>query len=86
MAAVWDCWAGGPRDPDRLARELPIAADGTDKPWGVGFQIWAIDVGTAGRALEQNPAAVMLSFGDPSPVRTNGPPGRRGADHPGHRP
>ena len=58
---------GGPGDPDWLARELPIAADGTDKPWGVGFQSWAIDVGTVGRALEQSPAAVMLSFGDPRP-------------------
>ena len=58
---------GGPGDPDWLARELPIAADGTEKPWGVGFQSWAIDVGTVGRALEQNPAAVMLSFGDPRP-------------------
>jgi len=56
-----------PGDPDWLARELPIVADGTDKPWGVGFQSWAIDVGTVGLALEQNPAAVMLSFGDPRP-------------------
>jgi nitronate monooxygenase len=46
---------------------LPIVADGTDKPWGVGFQSWAIDVSTVGRALERNPAAVMLSFGDPRP-------------------
>src|ERR1017187_284184 len=71
-AAVWKggglgLLGGGPGDPDWLARQLPIAADGTDKPWGVGFQSWAIDVGTVGRALEQNPAAVMLSFGAPRP-------------------
>jgi nitronate monooxygenase len=50
-----------------LERELPIVADGTDEPWGVGFLAWAIDVGAVERALEYGPAAVMLSFGDPSP-------------------
>ena len=58
---------GGPGDPRWLARELPIVAGGTDKPWGVGFQSWAADVSTVQRALEDNPAAVMLSFGDPRP-------------------
>ena len=42
---------GGNGDLDWLARELPIVADGTDQPWGVGFQSWAIDVGTLQRAL-----------------------------------
>jgi nitronate monooxygenase len=56
---------GGNGDPGWLARELPILADSTDKPWGVGFQSWAIDVGTVERVLMQNPRAVMLSFGDP---------------------
>jgi hypothetical protein len=55
---------GGPGDLDWLARELPIVADGTDKPWGVGFQSWAIDVGTVERALKHNPRAVMLCAGD----------------------
>lgn len=50
-----------------LARELPIVAEGTGKPWGVGFWSWAIDVGAVERALEHNPRAVLLSFGDPSP-------------------
>src|SRR6266568_971263 len=59
---------GGSGDPDWLVRELPIAAAGTGKPWGVGFQTWAVDVGTVERALELNPAAVMLSFGDPRPL------------------
>ncbi|TPQ18821.1 NAD(P)H-dependent flavin oxidoreductase [Streptomyces sporangiiformans] len=57
----------GNGDPDWLARELPLVASGTDKPWGIGFQTWAIDIGTVERALEHRPRAVMLSFGDPSP-------------------
>jgi nitronate monooxygenase len=67
---------GGPGDRDWLARELPILAGGTDMPWGVGFQSWAADVGTVERALQYNPVAVMLSFGDPralaEPVRRAG--------------
>ena len=59
---------GGSGDPDWLVRELPIAAAGTGKPWGVGFQSWAVDAGTVERALDLNPAAVMLSFGDPRPL------------------
>ena len=58
---------GGPGDPRWLARELPIVAAGTDQPWGVGFQSWAIDAGTVERTLEHHPAAMMLSFGDPRP-------------------
>jgi nitronate monooxygenase len=58
---------GGGEDLDWLARELPIAAEGTSKPWGVGFQTWAIDIATVQRALEAAPRAVMLSFGDPRP-------------------
>jgi nitronate monooxygenase len=56
----------GNGDQDWLARELPIVA-GTGKPWGIGFLTWAIDVGAVERALEHNPRAVMLSFGDPGP-------------------
>jgi nitronate monooxygenase len=67
---------GGNGNRDWLARELPIVAAGTGKPWGVGFQSWAIDVGTVESVLTQNPRAVMLSFGDPSaftePVRRAG--------------
>jgi nitronate monooxygenase len=51
---------------DWLARELPIAA-ATDGPWGIGFWSWAVDVGTVEEALQHRPAAVLLSFGDPSP-------------------
>jgi nitronate monooxygenase len=67
---------GGPGDPDWLARELPIVADGTDKPWGVGFQSWAVDVAAVMRVLTYSPRAVMLSFGDPraflAPIRQAG--------------
>ncbi|MCD9880762.1 NAD(P)H-dependent flavin oxidoreductase [Streptomyces guryensis] len=58
----------GNGDQEWLARELPLAADGVaGKPWGIGFQAWAIDVDVVVRALEHRPAAVMLSFGDPGP-------------------
>jgi nitronate monooxygenase len=56
---------GGNGDPAWLARELPIVAQGTTRPWGVGFQSWAIDPSTIEGALQARPAAVMLSFGDP---------------------
>ena len=59
---------GGNGDPDWLARELPVVAGGTGRPWGVGFQCWAVSAGTVERALEFRPAAVMLSFGDPHPL------------------
>jgi nitronate monooxygenase len=58
---------GGSGNLGWLDRELPIVADGTAKPWGVGFLSWAIDVHTVEHALEQQPRAVMLSFGDPRP-------------------
>lgn len=53
----------GTGDPEWLARELPR----TERPWGIGFWSWAITVDSVARALEHRPAAVMLSFGDPSP-------------------
>jgi len=67
---------GGNGDVDWLERELSILAEGTDKPWGVGFQSWAIDLDTVERALQHSPRAVMLSFGDPcafvEPIRQAG--------------
>jgi nitronate monooxygenase len=59
---------GGNGDPAWLARELPLAADGTGLPWGVGFQNWAADRAAVERSLEYRPSAVMLSFGDPRPL------------------
>lgn len=58
----------GNGDEEWLARELAVLADeGGGKPWGIGFQTWAIDEGVVARALEHGPRAVMLSFGDPGP-------------------
>ncbi len=61
---------GGRGDRDWLARELPIVAEGTGRPWGVGFQSWSADVATVEFALAYRPRAVMLSFGDPRPFVT----------------
>jgi nitronate monooxygenase len=57
----------GNGDREWLARELPLVAEGTSGPWGVGFQSWAIDPGAVEYALRYEPRAVMLSFGDPRP-------------------
>lgn len=58
---------GGRAHRDWLERELAIAGVRTARPWGVGFQSWAVDVATVDWALDQRPRAVMLSFGDPAP-------------------
>jgi nitronate monooxygenase len=58
---------GGAGDRDWLSRELPLVAEATTRPWGIGFQSWAIDPGVVEAALQRGPAAVMLSFGDPGP-------------------
>ncbi|GLY89764.1 NAD(P)H-dependent flavin oxidoreductase [Actinoallomurus iriomotensis] len=58
---------GGRGDRTWLDRELPIVAESTDGPWGVGFLAWSGDAGAVERALEYGPRAVMLSFGDPGP-------------------
>ena len=58
---------GGRGDDAWLQRELAIVAERTEKPWGVGFLSWSVDVNTVERALEHQPHAVMLSFGDPRP-------------------
>jgi nitronate monooxygenase len=59
---------GGSRnDQDWCERELTAVADQTDKPWGVGFLTWALTPATLDAALAHEPAAVMLSFGDPAP-------------------
>src|SRR5215472_14803217 len=59
---------GGRQDPGWLDHELEIVAERTRKPWGIGFQSWATDVGGIERALTYQPSAVMLSFGDPMPL------------------
>ncbi|WP_427917391.1 NAD(P)H-dependent flavin oxidoreductase [Streptomyces sp. cg40] len=61
-----------------LARELAIVAANTTNPWGIGFLTWQMDVAALEHALEYQPRAVMLSFGDPSPfterIRRTGTP------------
>jgi nitronate monooxygenase len=59
---------GGTGDRDWLARELPVAAAGTGRPWGVGFLSWAAGPGVIEFALHYGPRAVMLAFGDPRPL------------------
>ncbi|MGC9962401.1 MAG: nitronate monooxygenase [Acidimicrobiales bacterium] len=51
-----------------LERELAIVAEGTERRWGVGFLSWSCTVEIVERALEYQPSAVMLSFGDPRPL------------------
>jgi len=58
---------GGRGERTWLERELAIVATGTSRPWGVGFLSWAVDRDTVVWALDWNPSAVMLSFGDPAP-------------------
>jgi len=58
----------GRGDPAWLDRELTIVTAGTARPWGVGFLCWAAKPASVARALEQQPAAVLLSFGDPEPL------------------
>lgn len=57
----------GPGDRDWLSRELPLVAEATTRPWGIGFQSWAVDPAVVEFALPHGPAALMLSFGDPRP-------------------
>ncbi|MEV0248558.1 nitronate monooxygenase [Nocardia sp. NPDC050712] len=57
----------GARGLDWVGRELPLLAAGTDRPWGVGFQSWAVELATVEWVLERGPAAVLLAFGDGRP-------------------
>jgi nitronate monooxygenase len=57
----------GSGGPDWLQRECALARAGTDKPWGIGLLAWAVDDAVLGWAVDQRPAAIMLSFGDPTP-------------------
>ncbi len=57
----------GRGDRDWLTREAGIAREATANPWGIGFLVWAIDPDAVAFALEFQPAAIVLSFGDPQP-------------------
>lgn len=56
----------GAGDPTWLDRELAIVTAGTERPWGVGFLCWSATPDAVSRALDRHPAAVLLSFGDPT--------------------
>ena len=58
---------GGYGDPDWLRKELSLARAETARPWGVGLITWAAAHETVRLALEYEPRAFMLSFGDPRP-------------------
>ena len=57
----------GPGEQSWLARECDLARAATEKPWGIGLVTWAVDADTVDRVIAQRPAAIMLSFGDPTP-------------------
>ncbi len=57
----------GRGDLDWLDRECALAQAGTSKAWGIGFLTWAIGPRAVDAAIERSPAAIMLSFGDPTP-------------------
>src|SRR5262245_39599939 len=57
----------GTGDPRWLAEQCELARSGTDKPWGIGFLSWGVVAAVIDAAIEQSPAAIMLSFGDPAP-------------------
>ncbi len=59
---------GGRGDADWIERELAIVAGSTDKPWGVGLLAWAATAPVIEHAVALEPDAVLLSFGDPTPL------------------
>ena len=67
---------GGYGDAAWLRLELPRVTKETRQPWGVGFITWSVDRSLVELALEYQPYAMMLSFGDPrpyaSPIRSAG--------------
>jgi nitronate monooxygenase len=58
---------GGVGERDWISREVRLIAEAAAKPWGIGFLDWAIDPSVVEFALQYEPAAVVLSFGDPRP-------------------
>jgi nitronate monooxygenase len=58
---------GGYGDPAWLRHELDCVKQETREPWGVGFITWSVARPVVELALEYEPHAVMLSFGDPAP-------------------
>jgi nitronate monooxygenase len=58
---------GGYGDHHWLREELSVARAQTERPWGVGLITWANTHETVRLALDYEPHAFMLSFGDPRP-------------------
>ena len=58
---------GGGGERTWLERECALAESGTDKPWGIGLVTWAINQDVIEWTIGRQPAAIMLSFGDPAP-------------------
>lgn len=66
-AGAFGMVGGGYGDPEWIARELSLLRTLTRRPWGIGFITWSLQRKVLTAALEHEPAAVMLSFGDPRP-------------------
>jgi nitronate monooxygenase len=47
--------------------EVALLQGRTERPWGIGFQTWALAAAELDAALARRPPVVMLSFGDPEP-------------------
>jgi nitronate monooxygenase len=58
---------GGRQGLEWCREQLGLVVALTSRPWGIGFLTWGLETPTLAAALEQSPAAVMLSFGDPHP-------------------
>ncbi|MFC4949872.1 NAD(P)H-dependent flavin oxidoreductase [Pseudonocardia sp. GCM10023141] len=58
---------GGRGRREVLERECALVTERTALPWGVGLLTWAVDEATVAWVLERRPAALVLSFGDPTP-------------------
>jgi nitronate monooxygenase len=58
---------GGRGELGWLTRECEIVRAATSRPWGIGLLSWAISPETVSWVLEQQPAAILIGFGDPAP-------------------
>jgi nitronate monooxygenase len=56
---------GGYGDPAWLRTELDLVQSSTERPWGVGLITWHASREVVDLALSYQPAAFVLSFGDP---------------------
>jgi nitronate monooxygenase len=57
---------GGRGNLTMLATECELARKNTEKPWGIGLLTWAVNRETVDWVIAQQPAAIVLSFGDPA--------------------